>query len=314
VPPGIRPADVAYDGGVPTVSAIVPATNRPVTLDECRAAILRAAEPPDELILVEEPPGIGPAAARNTGATRATGDVLVFVDSDVIVHEDAFTRIRRHFAEDPGLAAVFGAYDDNPAQGLVSTFRNLLHHHVHHSSPGPAATFWAGLGAVRRDVFTAHGGFDAQRYPRATVEDIELGMRLAAANERLVLDPAIQGRHLKRWTLGGMIRSDFRDRGIPWATLLLERGNDSGVLNLGWRHRASAAAAVGFVAGAAAGRPRAALAALASLVALNRSFYRLLARRTGPTRASAGVSLHVLHHLTGVAAFCAAALAKLTRR
>jgi glycosyltransferase involved in cell wall biosynthesis len=296
------------------VSAIVPATNRPATLDQCRAAILRAADPPDELLVVEEPRGIGPAAARNAGAIRATGDVLVFVDSDVVVDEEAFARIRRHFAEDPGLAAVFGAYDDDPeAEGLVSTFRNLLHHHVHHSSPGPAATFWAGLGAVRRDVFAASGGFDAQRYPRATVEDIELGMRLVAANERIVLDPAIQGRHLKRWTLGGMVRSDFIDRGLPWAALLLERGAGPGALNLGWRHRASAAAAVGVVVGAAVGRPRAALAALASLIALNRSFYALLARRTGAARAAAGVSLHVLHHLTGVAAFCVAALARLAR-
>jgi transposase len=33
----------------------------------------------------------------------------------------------------------------------VSRFRNLLHHHTHTTHPGPACTFWAGCGAVRRE-------------------------------------------------------------------------------------------------------------------------------------------------------------------
>ena len=83
---------------------------------------------------------------------------------------------------DPGLVAVFGSYDDDPpADGAVSTFRNLLHHHVHQAAAGPASTFWAGLGALRRDAFLASGGFDERRYPASSVEDIELGMRLSAA-------------------------------------------------------------------------------------------------------------------------------------
>ena len=49
----------------------------------------------------------------------------------------------------PGWTAVFGSYDDEPAdEGTVSAFRNLLHHHVHQSSPGPAEDI---LGRARRD-------------------------------------------------------------------------------------------------------------------------------------------------------------------
>src|SRR5262249_5000753 len=137
---------------MPRCSAIVPATNAPPTLGACVEAIRAAAEPPDELIVVED--GGGPADARNRGASLARGDVLVFVDADVVVHPDAFARIRADFDRDPDLGALFGSYDDRPAApGVVSAFRNLLHHHVHQQGAGRATTFWAGLGAVRREAF-----------------------------------------------------------------------------------------------------------------------------------------------------------------
>src|SRR5689334_8864012 len=98
---------------MPTLSAIVPATNAPPTLGACLEAIHAAEEAPEQVIVVEE--GGGPADARNSGAVRATADVLVFVDADVVVHADAFARIRRAFEADGSLSALFGSYDDRPA-------------------------------------------------------------------------------------------------------------------------------------------------------------------------------------------------------
>ncbi|MBM2821854.1 MAG: glycosyl transferase [Thermoleophilia bacterium] len=285
-----------------SLSAIVPATNEPATLDACVSAIRDAAQPPDELIVITDAAAPGPAAARNEGAQRASGDIIAFIDADVVVHDDAFTRIRAAFQSDPSLVAVFGSYDDTPIEdGVVTGFRNLLHHFVHQSSPGEASTFWAGLGAIRRDVFLAAGGFDADRYHHPSVEDIELGMRLADDGRKVVLDPGLQGTHLKRWSLGQMLSTDLRRRGVPWVLLLLERGAPSRALNLGWRHRLTAGLSFLAFVSAAARRPRLAVASLAALVALNRSFYALLWRRQGPLRAVAGVGLHALHHLAGVA-------------
>jgi glycosyltransferase involved in cell wall biosynthesis len=65
------------------LTTIVPATDGPPTLDRALAAIRRAQAPPEELIVVDEPRRLGPAAARNRAAGEATGDVLVFVDADV---------------------------------------------------------------------------------------------------------------------------------------------------------------------------------------------------------------------------------------
>jgi len=295
---------------MPSLTVIVPATDVPETLERCRRAIAVAESPPEQVVVVDGPAGASPAAARNLGAAQARGEILVFVDADVEVHRDVFRRIREAFDADSGLSALFGSYDDDPgAPGVVSSFRNLLHHHVHQTSGGPAATFWAGLGAIRRTAFQGAGGF--VEHP---VEDIELGMRLADEGARILLDPTIQGKHLKAWSVWGMVRTDFVVRGVPWVGLLLRHRSSATHLNLGWRHRLSALASVALVVSAAARRPFLAGGALVALVALNVPFYALLVRRRGLVMAIAGAGLHVLHHLTGLAAVPVGVLAYVRQR
>jgi GT2 family glycosyltransferase len=258
--------------------------------------------PPEETIVVRDPPGAGPGAARNAGAARATGDVIVFVDADVLVHPDALARICDRF-DDPSVGALFGAYDDRVAtRRLVAAFRNLLHHHVHTRAPGPAETFWAGLGAVRSDVFRAAGGFDERRFGRASIEDVELGMRLADLGTRIVLDPGVRGTHLKDWTARQMLHTDVFRRGVPWVELIVERRRVPSSLNLGWGERASAMLAVGTVL--AGGTLRLSLAGklTAVFVIVNHRFYRLLRRRLGLRRTAGCLPFHLAHHCAAVLA------------
>ncbi len=246
--------------GAPALTVVVPAHRCAATLAPALEA-LRASDLPREeweLVVVDDASGDatpdvaaaradrvirlsgrahGPAYARNRGAEAARGHVLVFVDADVCVHPDALRRMRDAFTAEPTLGAVFGAYDTAPpAPGLVSRYLNLTHHWVHARAAGPAETFWAGCGAVRRGVFEQAGGFDEARYPRPQIEDIELGHRIRDLGHRILLRPEIRGTHLKRWTLGSMIRVGVRDRGVPWVELLLgegARGPRSTALNLG---------------------------------------------------------------------------------
>ena len=65
-------------------------------------------------------------------------------------------------------------------------------------------------------------GFDAKRFPRPSIEDIELGYRLKAAGYQTLLCKNIQVKHLKSWSLIGLLKTDIFDRALPWAELILQ--------------------------------------------------------------------------------------------
>jgi cellulose synthase/poly-beta-1,6-N-acetylglucosamine synthase-like glycosyltransferase len=310
----------------PRISVIVPAYNNPDVLGHCLAALRTAAssdeETDAEIIVVDDAstqdiasvagPGIrllrltknaGPGAARNYGARHARGDVLLFVDADVVVAPGTIKRVARLFAEHPDVAAVFGSYDARPtARGLVSQYRNLLHHFTHQHGKAEAATFWAGCGAIRRSVFNEVGGFDAKRFPRPSIEDIELGYRLRRAHHRIVLDKGLQGTHLKKWRFPSVVWIDVTCRAIPWARLMLESGSMPDDLNLKLGQRLSGGlvgVAFALLALGVFWPPLTAVAALAVLavVGLNRDLFAFFARQRGLAFAAACVPLHLLYYL-----------------
>jgi len=255
----------------------------------------------------------GPAYARNRGAEASHGEILVFLDADVCAHRDTLRRFAELFGTNPGISAAFGSYDARPSgPGVVSQYRNLLHHFTHQSNAGEAETFWAGCGAARRDVFLTLGGFDEWHYVRPQIEDIELGRRLRLDGHRILLDPTIQSTHLKVWTLRDVLKTDLTGRGVPWIWLTIAEGRGaSTTLNLRGVQRwcTALAWAAALCAGISlvwpTGLVRLASAAAAVLVLLlNGGFYRFLLRERGVPFILAVLPLHILHHLSnGVSVF-----------
>lgn len=251
---------------------------------------------------------LGPGGARNVAARVAHGDILWFVDSDVVVHPGGAARVRAAFAADDAWA-MFGSYDDQPAErDFGSQYKNLLHHHHHQKGKADAATFWAGCGAVRRQAFLTLGGFDAERYPWPSVEDIELGYRVREHGGKIVLDRDLLSKHLKRWGVRELVRVDIFRRAIPWARLMLERGSVTDDLNVSWFERARAglaglltlslpAAAFGF---APWWSP---LALFAIALAANAELTAMFTRKRGPLFAIAAMAFHQFYYLYSTAAF-----------
>ena len=314
----------------PKLSVVVPAFNNPAYLARCLEALARSSLP-FELIVVDDasndPAALrvmaesgarilrqshngGPAVARNAGARAAGGEILVFIDSDVVVQQDTLAQLAKVFSDEPAVDACFGSYDQQPdASSVVSSYRNLLHHYVHQTGPREATTFWAGCGALRRQVFLDLGGYD-ERFARPSIEDIELGMRLRAAGHTIRLAPWIQVKHLKRWRFAEMVRVDVNCRAIPWTHLLLERPGTGADLNLARAQKLCVVCAflsVGSVP-LAIGAPTLGWSAwwaslpmlgLLPILWINRGFYALLARVRGLPFLLAGVALHLLYYLYG---------------
>ncbi len=191
----------------------------------------------------------GPAEARNAGVDAKDKEVILFLDADCVPAEGLVQRVRERFAQDHTLVSLTGSYDDAPLhRNFFSLYMNLRHHFVHQQAQREGATFWAGLGAVRRAAFELAGGFDAKTYPRPMIEDIDLAQRLKPLG-RMGLDPGLQVKHLKRWTFRSVVRTDIVCRALPWSRLIVERGEMPDDLNLKRSQRLAAAVACLLVAG-----------------------------------------------------------------
>lgn len=313
------------------ISVVIPVYNQSEHLERCLAGLRDGASRPDEIVVVDDgseedvaavalrhgarvlrqTARQGPAAARNAGARAASGDVLLFVDADTFARPDMVARMREWFAQDAALAALIGAYDDDSAdRGFLSQWKNLTHRYYHVHGRQEARTFWSGCGAVRREVFFRAGGFD-ERYRRPSIEDIAFGYQLRRRGAVIRLDPQVQVKHGKRWTLWALIKTDMLCRAAPWTELMLCTRWMPDDLNLQRRERWSLAlclVAVASLAGAAVwgGGARWALTATSTvtwgaMILNQRNYLRYLAGLRGPLFAAKGFGMQILYYLYSAA-------------
>ncbi len=323
--------------GLPSVAIVMPAYNAAHLLPKTLTAAIEAAQggrvivvdpgSTDDTAEVAEalgaqvirlPHRAGPAHARNVGVKQADEDVVLFIDSDCVAHPDVVERVRRSFAEHPDMVSLTGSYDDTPPEpNFFSQYMNLRHHFIHQKANTEDATFWAGCGAVLRDVYERIEGFDAARFPMPMIEDIELGLRLRK-HGRTRLDRALHVTHLKRWTLRSVIETDIKSRAMPWSKLILETGEMPNDLNLRWSQRISAALAP-FAVGGVAISPvlaltgqwlalPAALLPVAISALIQRDMIAFFTRARGPVFGTAAWLFHQVHLMYSAAtyAYCLA--------
>lgn len=327
--PEVRPSDIAL---VVPVGGATPGWRRSAS------SLARLDPAPGELVVVidgpdDDPAAVageigarvvvlgeqgGPARARNRGVQATNAAVVLFLDADVEAPADLVGQVVDLLNLHGHVAAVFGSYDETPSDpGLLSRYRNLLHHFVHQRAREAASTFWAGCGAIRRAAFDDVGGFD-ERYSQPSIEDIELGGRLVRAGHAIRLVRSLQVKHLKAWRLREMLATDLWRRAVPWTTLMLRTGMIDD-LNVTWRSRVSVGLAFVLLAALVASWAWWPLivfgaAALGGIVMLNAELFRFFRRTGGMGFAMRTVPLYWLYLLTSGFGFGLGVVAHLRRR
>ncbi len=245
----------------PLISIVIPVHNSAKYLDKCLSALEKSIYKDFEVIAIDDASdddsaeicskrGVklyklekrsGPAFARNCGVEFSNGSIIIFIDSDVLVTPTTLEEIVDKFKDNPEMAALFGSYDADPYEkDFLSQYKNLIHHFVHQQSKSEANTFWAGCGAIKKSIFLELGGFDGEKYPTSSIEDIELGYRIRKAEYKICLDNDIQVKHLKKWSIKNYLSAEIFRRAVPWSRLIMETGNFHSDLNLKISDRISA--------------------------------------------------------------------------
>ena len=206
----VSPTDAAQ-GGDPLVSFVVPAYNEAHRVADILDSVRRQTHPRLELIFVDDgssdgtldrvtalaepqrlstvrhPNPRGVAAARNSGARIAAGEILVLMDADLSLPSDFAARILAHYAAGADYVLVGSRVVDRtsaPSRYLQSEYQVAM--------AEPELQRSSQAFSVRTRVFQAVGPF-REDLPRG--DDSEFGARVMAAGYRRVEDLSIEVVH-----------------------------------------------------------------------------------------------------------------------
>lgn len=301
------------------LSVVIPARNSAATVGAVIAAARREFGGEAEIICVDDNSrdgtadaaaaagakvvrlhgNVGAARARNIGAREAAGEVILFLDADVVLQEGAGEALRRAFAG--GADAVVGHYTaSTPAPGFFSKYQNFYTFFNHdRQREGDINWFWTAIGALRKEVFFQLGGF-SEHFRGASAEDMELGYKLARSGHRTVLAKSVRGIHNHKHTFGSLVRNDLK-KSAAWSNvyLRLNRGGKYRHGFTGTANRVTLGASWLLAAGAAVAAFRPApggiLAGVAflTLCIANAPFYVFIARLAGIPFLLGAVPFHI---------------------
>lgn len=219
-----------------TVSVIIPTRNRPVFLRAAIDSVLAQTHPVTQIVVVDDasecdggfaelvgrapsvelircPRRGGPAAARNLGLGRATGEYVVFLDDDDLLAPAFVFHGLDRLGADPTAAGVFFRYQwigaqlaNRAGQAMVRADNAVCRATLEQR---PITAFLRYLVPVH-SAFLRRAAIDRVRFPEALAqgEDTYFWIALAAAGHRFVLDDrphALIRRHpgnMTRSTLG----------------------------------------------------------------------------------------------------------------
>lgn len=208
------------------LSIIIPSLNRPVRLMQCLLSIRRMldhCQVVSEVLLVDDgsnntvaaryaeisreldcilvrTTGLGPSGARNTGALKAKGDWIYFVDDDIILLQNTLS----WWSESKEV--LYAGY-----QGITKVDSQLQWNQASPSASDFEGGFGSGNIIYRRELFIKLGGFDESYFLKSLGihfrEDTDLGLRFVREGYDIPVNRQMLAHHPS---------SDIKD---PWFIL-----------------------------------------------------------------------------------------------
>jgi len=217
---------------LPKISVVIPFKNSEAVLHRCLAAIYDSSSLPYEVIVVDDHAedgsvGIaesfpcillhntnnyGVASARNLGADEASGDIILFIDSDIMLKKNTIEKLLlcyKRFDMD-GAVGVLSA--DIEFSGFYSQYKNLWMRYTYLRMQGEFPPFYSSVASIKRTAFEKTDGF-SEKYRKPDVEDTDFGNHLFECDCVVRLCPEVEVVHIKEYSFLQLVTTNLK-RGV----------------------------------------------------------------------------------------------------
>lgn len=215
------------------ISVVIPSAAAPDVFEEVLVALFTQDPPPYEVILVDDamdqkaysiaerfssknPLKIvkntskGVSAARNTGAIASEGDVILFIDTDVVPAPGSIRLILDFFSSCVECDGIVGVQSANLRYtDFFSRWKNHWMRFTYQRLKGRVHLFYTSCAALRKNVFLRSGGFD-ESYVLPSIEDTVFGAVLGRMGACIYPCPQFEVEHVKSYSLGSVLKTDFK--------------------------------------------------------------------------------------------------------
>ena len=211
------------------ISIVIPVYNASLTLKECLDSIFESSYKNFEVIVVSDhssddsveiakkykckiielDENKGPAFARNKGAEKSEGDILLFLDSDVILNKNSLNLISEKFLSEE-INAIQGTYSHEPNYKYIATqfYQSYLCYYVWPENKKYATTLVTACFGIRRKIFMGFNGFDT-KMKKASCEDEQFGYTLINKGYKILILRNLQIEHRVNYNTIKFIKRRF---------------------------------------------------------------------------------------------------------
>ena len=155
--------------------------------------------------IINNPKNYGFPKSMNKGVTQASGDFLLFLNSDVKLLSFNFLKVTKMFTENKSLFALTFAQiekDGHLTGANQGKFSQGLFHHQERKANSVSENLWpeGGSSLVRKSYFLKLNGFD-EIYSPFYWEDVDLGYRAKQQGWTTLFYPLIKVEHHHQTTI-----------------------------------------------------------------------------------------------------------------